>query len=63
MLGSAYAPVTLPGPCFYCDLIMSYLPANMQSGIDNWVEMDKFSWIQEIRVDSVDSLLRDSKVI
>jgi hypothetical protein len=63
MLGSAYAPVTLPGPCFSRDLIMSYLPANLQSGIDNWVEMDKFSWIDEKRVDSVDSLLRDPKVV
>jgi len=63
MLSAAYAPITLPAPCFSRDLIMSYLPVNLQSGIDNWIEMDKFSWIQEIRVDSVDSLLRDPKVV
>ena len=42
---------------------MSYLPANLESGLNTWLEMDKFSWIQEIRVDSVDALLRDPKVV
>jgi hypothetical protein len=63
ILGEAYAPVTLPGPCFSQDLIMSYLPTSLRVGIDTWMEMDKFSWIQEIRVDSVDSLLKDPKVV
>jgi hypothetical protein len=63
ILGEAYAPVTLPMPCFSRDLIMSYLPTNLESGINTWLEMDKFSWIQEIRVDSVDALLRDPKVV
>lgn len=63
ILGDAYAPVTLPGPCFSRDLIMSYLPTNLRVGIDTWVEMEKFSWIQEIRVDSVDALLRDPTVV
>jgi hypothetical protein len=63
MLAAVYAPVTLPPACFSRDLIMSYLPANLQSGLDTWLEMDKFSWIQEIRVDSVDALLRDPKVV
>ena len=34
MLGEAYAPVTLPMPCFSRDLIMSYLPTNLESGIN-----------------------------
>jgi len=63
MLAAVYAPVTLPAPCFSRDLIMSYLPTNLQSGLDTWLEMDKFKWIQEIRVDSVDALLRDPKVV
>ncbi len=63
ILGEAYAPVALPMPCFSRDLIMSYLPTNLESGINTWLEMDKFSWIQEIRVDSVDALLRDPKVV
>jgi len=63
MLGDAYAPATLPAPCFSRDLIMSYLPTHLESGINTWLEMDKFSWIQEIRVDSVDALLRDPKVV
>jgi hypothetical protein len=63
ILGEAYAPVTLPGPCFSRDLIMSYLPTNLRVGIDTWVEMEQFSWIQEIRVDSVDTLLKDPTVV
>jgi hypothetical protein len=39
---------------------MSYLPQHLKNAVDTWIEMDKFSWIQEIRVDSVDELLRSA---
>jgi len=42
---------------------MSYLPTSLRVGIDTWVEMEQFSWIQEIRVDSVDALLKDPSVV
>jgi hypothetical protein len=63
ILGEAYAPVTLPGPCFSRDLIMSYLPTKLRVGIDTWMEMQKFSWIQEVRLNSVDALLKDPMVV
>jgi hypothetical protein len=62
MLSAAYTPHTLPAPCFSRDLLMSYLPQHLKNAIETWIEMDKFSWIQEIRVDSVDELLRSSTV-
>jgi hypothetical protein len=60
MLSAAYAPHTLPAPCFSRELLMSYLPQHLKNAVDTWIEMDKFSWIQEIRVDSVDELLRSA---
>jgi hypothetical protein len=62
ILGEAYAPVTLPPPCFSRELIMSYLPTGLSVGINTWIEAEKFSYIQEIRVDSVDALLKDPSV-
>jgi hypothetical protein len=63
ILGEAYAPVTLPPPCFSRELIMSYLPTGLSVGINTWIEAEKFSYIQEIRVDSVDALLKDPSVV
>jgi hypothetical protein len=63
ILGEAYAPVTLPEPCFSRDLIMSYLPTKLRVGIDTWIETQKISWIQEIRLNSVDALLKDPLVV
>lgn len=60
MLSAAYTPHTLPAPCFSRELLMSYLPQHLKNAVDTWIEMDKFSWIQEIRVDSVDELLRSA---
>jgi len=42
---------------------MSYLPTKLRVGINTWMEMQKFSWIQEIRLNSVDALLKDPMVV